>query len=291
MVENPTEVKKATAYPFNARPDRAETDQKEVQALFDAKRTKNIAAGQKAYLTADYKPFTGFGREGMNKLFVIEVELDKASRQEIQKRVIQPMQKIAESLGISEIYFAGGKDQDTHVTLHVGRFDNFTPEQQEQARKWLAEGSEEEGRHKGQHMSHLRQASDILTGLEFQIDTVVCSGRDTYICAGKAEGNQGAAYRVRRIFDKALERAQKKFSTTEGAKIGPHYPRYDDIFHISAARFTGIVEPDKLQSFAQRVNETIGTDLVERPINVRAESVNPIIATKGVEKRKPELLT
>lgn len=269
------------------RPFELEGDQQEVQALFDAKRKRNIEAGHTALSTGEYKPFVGFSREGMSNLFVLEMELDDESKKDIQDRVVTPMKEIAENLGISEIMFAGDGDQDTHVTLHVGRFDNMAPDEKENVRQWLAEGS---GKDK-KHMSHLRWASDILTGLEFNIDTVVCSGRDTYICAGKAEGNQGAAYRVRKIFDKALERAQEKFATDDEAKIGPHYPRYDDIFHISVARFTDEVDVDKLQSFEEQVYTKIGKDLEDRPLTISAENVNPIVATKGVEKRKPELLT
>lgn len=277
-----TEDIKDRVYPF-----KSPESQREVQELFDAKRIKNITAGKAALTSGEYRPFVGFSKEGMDKLFVLELELDEESRQIIKERVTEPMESITSNLGISEIIFAGTGDQEPHVTLHVGRFDNMTPERQEKIRQWLAEGSGE----KGEHMSHLRWAADILVGLKFDIDTVVCSGRDTYICAGEAEGNQGATYRVRRIFERVLERAQKKFATSEEEKIAPHYPRYDDIFHASVARFTGEVKPAKLTVFRERVNNKIGEDLKENPITIEIKAANLIIATQGVQKRKPELLT
>lgn len=269
----------AKVYPFASKPDQEQATRDEVQGLFDAKKAKNIASGQTAYQSGEYKPFEGFGRQGMENLFVLEIELDEASRREIAERVVKPIKEIAERLGISEMYFAGEKDQDPHITLHVGRFDKMTPEEKESVKGWL-EGN----------ASHLRWASDILTGLKFQIDTVVASGRDTYIAAGKAEGNQGAAFRVRKVFDRALERAQAKLVTTPDAKIGPHYARYDDIFHISIARFGNKVEPDRLQTYAGEVNAKVGKELAENPLTIKAEIVTPRIATIGVEKRKPELL-
>ena len=280
MVEN-GKGKDNKIYPF-----KSEEDREKVQGLFDAKLRRNLAAGETALSTGEYNPFAGFSREAMKNLFVLEMELDDESQRQISERVVKPMKEIAESLGISEIVFAGDADKDPHITLHVGRFDHITPEERENIKQWLAGKSGKDQK----HMSHLRWASDILTGLKFDIDTVVLSGRDTYISAGKAEGNQGAAYRVRAIFDKALERAQEKFATNEDAKIGPHYPRYDDIFHITVARFTDQVGVDKLQSLEEQVYAKIGKDLAEQPISIRSENVNLIMASEGIEKGKSELL-
>ena len=61
------------------------------------------------------------------------------------------------------------------------------------------------------------------------MDAIFDSGRDTSIAASTVDGNnQGAAYRVRKIFEQVLARAQDKFAEG-GEKIGQHYARYDDI--------------------------------------------------------------
>jgi hypothetical protein len=198
------------------------------------------------------------------------------------------MKVIAQELGILDrMAFAGDRDQAAHVTMHVGSFKNMNPEKQEQIREWLADKSrKDEG-----HMSHLKWTTEILTGLEFKMDTIFNSGRDTSICTSNMETkNQGAAYRARKIFEKALDNAQKKFTSGE-EKIGQHYPRYDDIFHTTVARYIGVVEPEKLKAFNERIEKEIGTKLAENPISIEVSNARTIIATKGVEERKPDLLS
>lgn len=272
----------AREYPFK------DGQQEAVQALFDSKLAKNRETGVKVAKSGEYKPFTGFGRETMNQLFVLELQLSKETRQEIQNRVITPMKEIARELGIlNKMIFAGDGDQPAHVTMHVGSFKNMDSEKQEQIRKWLAETDDKTGK----HMSHLKWTTDILNGLEFQMDTIFNSGRDTSICTSNMETkNQGAAYRVRKIFEKVLDRAQAKFTSGE-EKIGQHYPRYDDIFHTTVARYVEAVEPKKLELFNSRIEEEIGKELAKQPITVEVDNARTIIASQGVQERRPSLLT
>lgn len=282
-------------YPFHNA-----TEQKTIQDAFNAKLEKNKAAGEKAAQTGEHGVFTGFERKNMDHLFVIELQLDPETASEIKNRVTDPIKRIAEGLGIGDkVIVAGEGDQAAHVTLHVAKFQNMSDESQEKIRKWLAEATEnpnEEGNE--QHMSHLSWTNEILSGLHFKMDTVFNSGRDTSICAGTVDGeNQGAAYRVRKIFERVLERAQAKFamvdeskSENEREKIGQHYPRYDDIFHTTVARFTGKVGAETLAAFNRRVEKVVGTNLTHHPIDIHIGNARTIIATQGVEERKPSIL-
>ena len=279
-----TNEKGERSYPFHNP-----SEQKSVQSLFNDKFIKNRAAGVGASEVGlpQEKTFSGFKRESMDHLFVVELQLSEETAKEIADRVTGPMEKIAESLGIRDsLVVAGNGDQAAHVTLHVGRFEKMSPEKQRTIVNWLA-GTNEEGK----HLSHLDATTQILTGLKFKMDAIFNSGRDTSIAASSVDGdNQGAAYRVRKIFEKVLDRAQNKFAEGD-EKIGQHYPRYDDIFHTTVARFTKPVSAENLAVFNKRVMEEIGSDLKDHPINIQVENARTIIATKGVEERKPDLLS
>lgn len=263
-------------YPFH---DSAE--QKSIQNAFNQKLEKNKAAGDKAAATGEHGVFTGFERKNMDNLVVVELQLSPETAKEIKDRVTDPIKNIAEGLGIADsVAVAGEGDQAVHVTLHVGKFQNITPEKQKEIMEWLI-GDE----------SHLAKTTEILTGLNFNMDTIFNSGRDTSICASSVDGkNQGAALRARRIFEHALAKAQEKFSKGE-EKIGQHYPRYDDIFHTTIARFVKKIEQPDLEAFNRRVAQVVGANLANHPINIHVQNARVIIATKGVEERKPEILS
>lgn len=269
-------------YPFHSR-----SEKETVKSLFDQKLAANKLSGAKVAESGEYAPFSGFKREAFDKLFVLELQLSETTKKEITERIVTPLKEIAEDLGIADrMIFAGDGDQEPHITMHVGSFKNMSEEKQEQIRKWLSEGSGDNN----EHMSHLNRTAEILTGLKFDMDTIFNSGRDTSITASADGRNQGAAYRARKIFEKALVRAQNKFATDD-EKIAEHYARYDDIFHTSVARYTGVVEPEKLQAFNERIEKEIAPKLFRKPIAIEVSNARTIIATQGVNERKPSLLS
>ena len=256
----------------------------ELKLRFAAKNANNRASGYEAAIKGNGK-FEGFKRTDMDNLFVMEIEPTEASRAEFASRVVKPLKELAEKLGIlDKMVFTDEGDQAAHITAHVGKFTGTTTEEKEAALAWL-KGNDSKILH-----SHLSEVGEILAGTHVTLDEVVCSGRDTYTGASQVNGDQGAIFRARSVFDRAMKLAQVKLvKVNPNAKVGVHYPRYDDIVHVSSARFTAKVDRQTMLAWIEGVNK-LDAELKANPVRVEINKVNFLIATEGIEKRKPDLL-
>jgi hypothetical protein len=262
-----------------------------VQKGYTEKLQANLTAADKAIASGQFTPFAGIDAKRYADLFEIKLELTQESQEAIRTRVTTPLKRIAEKYGIPAI-FAGEIDQEPHVILDVGRFTNIPPEQKAeiiramQATKPTSEGGK---------VSHLAWTADILKGVSFDLDTLVIGAPNSYICASVVDEKQGAAYKARKIFNKAIRKFQPDrsgFDEDSAPKIGPHYATgYYNILHVSVAKLTGLATPEKLTAFRDEAYASIGRELKKQPIPITVENVYLGTSVGWAREHSPHLFT
>ncbi|HVZ58480.1 MAG TPA: hypothetical protein VG935_01900 [Patescibacteria group bacterium] len=229
-----------------------------MQQAFTEKVNANREAGRRAFQSGEYKPFTGFAKEGFHDLFAMGLELDQASQGSIITQVSEPMSQIAEELGVPAI-FAGKGDLLPHVTVFNSPFKGVPTEDQEKILAYLQSD-----------VSHLGLLSKILSGLTFHMNELVVAPA-SYLCQSEFTDEQGAPFKARQLSEEIIKRAIRSFEREEQIALPGTFGfpyRWDNIFHASVARITDAVDPDRLLSFADKVDHEIGQPLRDNPIAI-----------------------
>lgn len=234
------------------------------QAAYLAKIENNKAEGSKVLSSGEIPLFTGWSVEKHSgRTFDTILLLDETSQGLIADRVVQPLHRLAQAHHITAVY-PGIGDGPAHVVLQPGRFTNLNPEQVEAIKNYLASNK-----------SHLNLLAKILEGLTFHHDTLVITAPTTYICAGKFDGEQGGAFKARRVVERIIDHALGKIkSTTKQSVKGTFTPNdYHDIFHSSVMRFTQKASSADLIAFTKEAYATIGEDLKNNPLPITIASL------------------
>lgn len=262
-----------------------------VQKGYNEKLRANLAAADKAIESGVYNPFEGIDAKKYADLFELKLELTEDSQAQVRARVTEPLKQIAQRHGIPAI-FAGEVDQEPHVVLDIGRFINIPPEQKAeiikamQASKATSEGGK---------VSHLAWTADEFKGVTFSLDTLVVGAPNAYICASVVDEEQGAAYKARKIFNKAIMKFQPDtsgFEPDKAPKIGPHYATgYYNILHVSVAKLTGLASLENLIAFRDEAYTTIGQELRKKPLRIKVDSVYLGTSVGWAEEHSPHLFT
>lgn len=226
----------------------------QARALADAFKLHlgaNVEAGNNAFASGHIDPFQAYSVERLSKEYVFLLELSPSSQDEIFQRAIEPLKAISFRYGIEQIYPGDGM-LSPHITLEVAQFPTLASDEE---RKSLTAGLRENW--------GLKKAACVLPGIEFPLDTVVPSGRDTYIGAGAFTVDVGAIHKTRRIIEKAVK------------KTGLEMPvKNQAILHSTIGRIIAAPnDPDALLAYGKAVEAEIGQPLRSSPITAVIQDV------------------
>ncbi len=250
-----------------------------LQQEYTAKIERNKQAGRKSFSNGEFTPFKGYERSRQPDIFGIILELDPQSSATLTKRVVEPLQEIAQTHQIPLI-FTGEKDLPPHITLEAGTFKNMLPDD----RKKIEDALFSE--------RHFLPVTSILEGMQFDLDTLVIAP-NSYTCASRFDALQQTAYKIRRILIKEMAKARRIAlglpSVDDPRTFAEPFP-YQDIFHSSLARVVGTADPKNLTKFLEEAYETVGKPLEEDPIHASIGRVFRGTALLFMETHRPQLL-
>jgi hypothetical protein len=249
------------------------------QAKYLLKIERNRVNASHAFATGEYTPFKGFDSGKFGNSFTTVLEFDRDSRQEIDERVIGPLVELSRKHNIPAV-FAGREDQPSHVTLEPGVFKDMSEEDKGVVSEYLTSNK-----------SHLALVAKVLNGLRYHFDTLVIAPA-SFICASQFNDEQGAPYRARHLIEKIMLDSLTSAARPLGRPLsGTLMPEsFDDIFHSTISRLTGMAGADSLARYAEEAYATIGEDLRKKPIIARVDGVSAEIATHRVSRTAPGLL-
>lgn len=257
---------------------------------YNLKLEKNINDGKNKLASGEWKPFSGFGYEGMKDLEVAQLVMDQKTREEIQTRVSTPLRNLADKYGVGVI-FAGQEDQNPHVTLDVAKLNIPDPEVRKKVVDGLHSDVNPDAAKSGYPFPpRLSMLGEIMVGKTFNLDQLVIGAPNSYICSSEVDETQVSPRRFREAIEKIWERVGKTLGEGQGT-FGKLYASYFDIFHVSAMRFVrNDTDPQKMEAFLEEAYETVGKDLKNRPITATVETVRFVNAAEDLYRERPEWL-
>ena len=259
-------------------------------AEFRLKQEKNINDGANKLRSGEWKPFSGFGYEGMKDLEVAQLVFDEKTREEIREKVTGPLKALAEKHGVKAI-FAGQEDQHPHVTLDVAKLNIPDSDVKNKIVDGLHSDVNPEAAAAGYPFPpRLSMLGEIMVGKSFKMDQLVIGAPNSYICSSEVDESQVNPRRFREAIEKIWDRVGKTLEEGQGT-FGKLYASYFDIFHASAMRFTeNDMNVQKMEAFLKEAYETVGEDLKKNPVTATVGSVRFVNAAEDLYKERPEWL-
>lgn len=211
------------------------------EETFRKKLAANKARGVQGIESGDIQPFHGHREEVLKNEYIFVLELIPESEIEIMERVVEPFKEIAKKHGVNAIYPHYG-DMTPHVLLETGTFSHIGQQDLEHLQEELKKNKYND------------MVARILSGLDFSFDTLVISGRDSYLCVKDFTSDLYPIYKARKLIEKVWARTIR--NTDDGLSGLFLKDNYQDILHSTVARTTGIpFDHNQLRQFAVEIND------------------------------------
>lgn len=228
---------------------------------FRDKVDENRARGAAALVSGIIDPFTGYKEKEFRERLTCVLDLDLESQEAVQTEAVTPLKTAAEKHGVHAVYPNAG-DLPPHIALQLLLTNNISPDEQQRLLTRL-EGD-----------GYMATIGAMLTGIELPLDTLVLSGRDTYICAGDFSMPLYPILMARLVMRKAHKDAAEKegipLNEAPSLNGGIELVDYSRLLHLTSMREIEPIAPQETRkAFASDVQQGVQRQLREAPILVR----------------------